>query len=62
MLFWKKNLLKSYDTVLKYLFSEKVKNRYFVAIFVNIVFAVLRKFPPNVYIYMFPQFQWLNIQ
>ena len=49
-------------TVLKYLFSKKVKNGYFVAIFVNIVFAVLRKFPPNVYIYMFRQFQWLNIQ
>ena len=54
---------KSYKnpvTVLKYLFSKNVKNRYFVAIFVNIVFPVLRKFPPNVY--MFSQFQWPNIQ
>ena len=33
-----KKLLKSYDTVLKYLFSKNVKNRYFVAIFVNIFF------------------------
>ena len=37
-----KNLLKSYDTGLKYLFSKNVKNCYIVAVFVNIVFPVLR--------------------
>ena len=37
----KKKKLKSYDTVLNYLFSKNMKNSYFVAIFVNIVFPVL---------------------
>ena len=37
-----KKLLKSYETVLKYLFSKHVKNRDFVAIFVIIVFHVFR--------------------
>ena len=36
-----KQLLKSFDTVLKYLFLKNVKNGYFVAIFVSIVFSVL---------------------
>ena len=33
-----KKLFKSYDTVLKYLFPKNLKNYYFVAIYVNIVF------------------------
>ena len=37
-----KKLLKFYDTVLKYLLSKKMKNHQIVAIFVNIVFLVLR--------------------
>ena len=59
MLLRKKKLLKFYDSVLKYLFSKNVKNRYFVAIFVNIVFLF---FANSHQMFMFPQFQWPNIQ
>ena len=51
---------KYYNPMTQFLLSKNVKNRYFAAIFVNIIFPVLSWFPPN--IYLFPQFQWSNIQ